>query len=320
MQGLYTYAFLALLTGLVLHWRMPKQVAVLGIPMDLGAGRRGVDMGPSALRLAGLDDALAQLGLEVTDLGNVEVPVPEATSDPTGLHYVEPIVDACRSAYERLRALDPSHVPVVLGGDHSITMGSVAGIAAAAGADQRIGVLWVDAHADLNVPGSSPSGNIHGMPLAHLLGAGDERLTGVWGGGAVLEPRDVVYLGLRSIDPYERERIVELGIRAYTMTDLDQRGVGEVATEALAYLAGTDRLHVSFDADALDPEEAPGVGTPVPGGLSYREAHLLMELLCAGGRVTSLDLVEVNPILDVRNKTARIMVELAASLLGKKIL
>ena len=184
----------------------------------------------------------------------------------------------------------------------------------------RTGVLWIDAHADLNTPETSPSGNIHGMPMAHLLGFGDERLTGIWGGGALLEPHDVVFLGLRSLDPAERELIGARGIAAFTMKEIDQRGMAAVAQEAIQRLAAAPRIHVSFDADALDPNLAPGVGTPVPGGLSYREAHLLMELLADSGRVTSLDLVEVNPILDVQNRTATIMVEMAASLLGRRIL
>ncbi len=284
--------------------------------MDLGAGRRGVDMGPSALRLARLAGALSQLGHRVTDLGNVEAPVPEAVPNPNGLHYADAIAATCRVAFERLRRLDADAFVIGLGGDHSVSMGTVPGAAAL----RRTGVLWVDAHADLNTPSTSPSGNIHGMPLAHLLGLGDERLTGVWGGGPVLRPEDVVLVGLRSIDPPERALIHDLGLTAFTMKDVDQRGMATVAAEALERLSGTERIHVSFDADALDPDLAPGVGTPVKGGLSYREAHLLMELVSDSGRAASLDLVEVNPILDIQNRSAAIMTEMAASLLGKKIL
>ncbi len=292
-------------------------IRILGIPMDLGAGRRGVDMGPSALRLARLARSLTELGHRVVDLGNVEVPVPEAVPNPNTLHYVDAIASTCTATYERLRTLDGDDAFVIsLGGDHSVSMGTIPGAAAG----RRTGVLWIDAHADLNTPDTSPSGNIHGMPLAHLLGRGDPRLTGVWGGGAALRPEDLVFVGLRSIDEGERVYIRDRGITAYTMKEIDQRGIARVAAEAIERLAHVDRLHISFDADALDPDLAPGVGTPVPGGLSYREAHLLMELLADSGRTTSLDLVEVNPILDSQNRSAAIMVEMAASLLGKKIL
>ncbi len=297
-----------------------REVHVLGVPMDLGAGRRGVDMGPSALRLARLAGTLGALGYEVTDMGNTEVPVPESyarhpggTGDPL---YADVIAATCRAAADALRARPTGSLAVALGGDHSISMGTVPGSAAG----ERIGVLWVDAHADLNTPSTSPSGNVHGMPVAHLLGMGDERFTSLWDGQEHLAPEDVVYIGLRSVDPPEARAIGEMGVAAYTMTDVDKRGVAKVATEALDRLAHVERLHVSFDADVLDPAIAPGVGTPVPGGLTYREAHLLMELLADSGKVGSLDLVEVNPILDVANRTAATLVELAASLFGKRIL
>jgi arginase len=291
-------------------------ISVLGIPLDLGAGRRGVDMGPSALRLAGLAKTLKRLGHSVQDMGNVQMPVAEALPSKSGLHYAETIAETCRQAFLKLRDTPAGVFPIALGGDHSVSLGSVSGVAQAG----RTGVIWVDAHADLNTPESSPSGNIHGMPLSHLLGVGDVRLLEVWGGGAVLQPRDLVFIGLRSLDPFERSFVREHGIRAYTMKEIDRRGLATVAEEALDYLADVPRLHVSFDADALDPSLAPGVGTPVPGGLTYREAHLLMELLADSEKVTSLDLVEVNPVLDVKNSTGRIMVEMAASLLGKAIL
>ena len=190
---------------------------------------------------------------------------------------------------------------------------------AGAGRGRRTGLIWVDAHADFNTPGSSESGNIHGMPVAHLTGLGDERLSGIAGGWQV-RPEDIVMIGLRSVDKRERELVAAAGIKAYTMKDVDQLGITRIAQETLERLGGVERLHVSFDADALDPTVCPGVGTPVPGGLSYREGHLLMELLAESGRVTSLDLVEVNPILDVRNQTAEVMVGMAASLLGQRIL
>jgi len=284
--------------------------------MDLGAGRRGVDMGPSAIRLAGLEGSLEGLGYAVQDLGNIEVPVPEALANQNGLHYADPIAEACRQTFLKLEGTPEGVFPIALGGDHSVSMGTVSGVARGA----RTGVLWIDAHADLNIPETSPSGNIHGMPLAHLLGRGDARLLEVWGGGAIIRPEDVVFIGLRSLDPAERAFIRDAGIRAYTMKEIDRRGIATVAEEALSHLKGVSRLHVSFDADVLDPSVAPGVGTPVSGGLTYREAHLLMELLADAEVVTSLDLVEVNPILDVRNATARITVEMAMSLLGKAIL
>jgi arginase len=292
-------------------------IAILGIPMDLGAGRRGVDMGPSALRLARLAASLREIGHRVEDLGNVNVPVPEALPEPSGLRFVETIADTCRSAFEKLVALPEGVLPISLGGDHSVSMATVAGAAARG---DRTGVVWVDAHADLNTPETSPSLNIHGMPMAHLLGHGHPTLLGIWGGGAAMCPEDVVFIGLRALDEGERRLVRRLGLKAYTMKDVDRRGIAEVAAEALGHLSGVDRLHISFDADALDPNVAPGVGTPLPGGLSYREAHLLMELFADSGAVTSVDLVEVNPFLDVQNSTARIMVEMAASLLGKRIL
>lgn len=281
-------------------------------------------MGPSALRVALLEVALEQLGHEVMDLGNVEVPVAEATDqrgDPPAadaeerLHYPDAIAATCATTLELLRPLPADDFVITLGGDHSIGMGTVPGLARG----ERTGVIWVDAHADINTPESSPSGNIHGMPIAHLLGLGDARFTGLWG-AAALRPEDLVYIGLRSVDPPERELIHDLGILSFSMKEIDQRGIARVAAEAIERLSGRSRVHVSFDADALDPSLAPGVGTPVPGGLTYREAHLLMELLADSRLVTSLDLVEVNPTLDRGNQTAEVLVEMAASLLGKRIL
>lgn len=293
-------------------------IPILGVPMDLGAGRRGVDMGPSAIRLAKLADTLRSLGHTIDDLGNIEVAVAESVDDVSGLPYANVVADACRKTYEKLKTIPTDAFPIVLGGDHSIAMGSVAGVASAA--NERTGLVWIDAHTDINTPNTSPSGNIHGMPVAHLLGDGDSRLLEIWGGGAVIRPEDIVFIGIRSVDDDERKILKDLGIRVYTMKDIDKRGLGEIVEQTIMQLHHTKRVHVSFDADVLDPAVAPGVGTPVPGGLSYREAHLLMELLADAKIVTSLDLVEVNPILDIQNKTAQIMVEMTASLLGKRIL
>ncbi|GEM88975.1 arginase [Oceanithermus desulfurans NBRC 100063] len=295
-----------------------KQAVIVGVPMDLGAGRRGVDMGPSAIRYARLHEAIRALDYTVLDLGDLEVPVVETLKKnggaPGGLHHLEPIRSTCEALARELPILDDAALPVVLGGDHSISMGSVRGVQRG-----RTGLIWIDAHADFNTPETSPSGNIHGMPLAALLGYGDDRLVRI-GGGAPLEPQDVVLVGVRSVDPGERELLQQAGVTVYTMKEIDRMGVPTVAANVIAQLERVERVHVSFDADVLDPTVAPGVGTPVPGGLTYREAHLLMELLSDAGIVTSLDLVEVNPILDEKNRTAEIVVELAASLLGKKIL
>jgi arginase len=291
-------------------------IHILGVPMDLGAGRRGVDMGPSAIRLARLAPTLRDLGHTIVDMGNIHSPVAEAVQSTSGLPYAEAIAEVCQQTHDRLETLPKEVFPIVLGGDHSISMGSVSGIRR----QKRTGVLWIDAHTDVNTPETSPSGNIHGMPLAHLLGFGDQRLKAIWGGGAAFRPEDLVFIGLRSVDRGERDFIHDNDIKAFTMKDIDRRGMASIAEEAIQCLEQVEQLHVSFDADALDPTLAPGVGTPIPGGLSYREAHLLMELLADAGRVTSLDLVEVNPILDIQNKTAQIMVEMTASLLGKNIL
>ncbi|MDF1522068.1 MAG: arginase [Trueperaceae bacterium] len=295
-------------------------VQLFGSPMDLGAGRRGVDMGPSALRLARLGPTLVALGHRVDDLGNVDVPIAEATTTPdeVGARFVASIADVTRRLADAVAGAAPGAIPVVLGGDHAVSMGSIAGVVRRARGD-RVGVLWIDAHADLNTPQTSPSGNVHGMPLAHLLGHGDPRLLAAIG-APPLHPRDVAFLGLRSVDPAERAFIHAHGLTAWTMSDLDRIGMAAATGAALEALAHVDHLHVSFDADALDPVVAPGVGTPVAGGLGYREAHLLMELLASSGRVGSVDLVEVNPILDERNASARVMVELAASLFGRTIL
>ncbi len=297
-------------------------VNILGIPMDLGAGRRGVDMGPSALRNAHLARTLRGLGHTVCDLGDVPVALPETLDKhaSAGLVFLEPILEACRVTAEQIAGLPEDVFPITLGGDHSVSMGTVTGNTRRGGAGKgRTGLIWVDAHTDYNTPESSPSGNIHGMPVAHLTGRGDPSLAGL-GGAQPLRPEDIVMIGIRSVDVFERELLREAGIKAYTMKDVDQLGITRITEEALERLSDVGRLHVSFDADALDPGVAPGVGTPVPGGLTYREGHLLMELLSESGRVTSLDIVEVNPVLDTRNQTAEVMVGMAASLLGQRIL
>ncbi len=298
-------------------------ISILGIPMDLGAGRRGVDMGPAALRNARLNAVLRGLGHRVSDLGDVAVTIPETADrlEHSGLIFRDSILDACTAACQRLSALSADVFPIGIGGDHSVSMGTVPG----ASHGRRTGLIWVDAHTDYNTPGSSESGNIHGMPVAHLTGLGDPELSGIGsrhrgGTGWQVRPEDTVMIGIRSVDGAERELVREAGIKVYTMKDVDTLGMSRIAAETLERLTGVERLHVSYDADALDPSVCPGVGTPVLGGLSYREGHLLMELLSESRRVTSLDIVEVNPALDIRNTTAEVMVGMAASLLGQKIM
>lgn len=289
-----------------------RRVAVVGMPMDLGAGRRGVDMGPSALRYARLLEGLEAQGFAVEDLGNIPVPVAQARGRGAGgLAYLEEILAATLALKERVQALPEEVFPIVLGGDHSLSMGSVSGRA-----QGPLGLIWVDAHGDYNTPETSPSGNIHGMPLAVLTGLGHPRLVEAF---RALAPDRVVLVGVRDLDPGERRLLKERGVRVYTMHEVDRLGIPRIAEEALEHLRGLP-LYVSLDADVLDPDLAPGVGTPVPGGLTYREAHLLMEILAESGRVVGLDLVEVNPILDRQNRTAEMMVGLALSLLGKRIL
>ena len=296
-----------------------KQVAIIGAALDLGAGRRGVDMGPSAIRYAGLHDRLDGLGYDVVDWSDVETAVLEATheSDSTA-RYLPEIKAACsRVAHLVGMALGQGALPLVLGGDHSVALGTLGGLAKARGAG---GVLWIDAHGDMNTPETSPSGNVHGMPLAAALGLADERFeSDAWTLPAVDASR-VALVGLRSLDVREREAIRRLGIKAYTMSDIDRIGIERAIRESLTHIAGPGFVHVSLDMDALDPEVAPGVGTPVRGGLSYREAHLALELVSESGLAGSLEVVEVNPILDRENATAALAVELVASALGKTIL
>jgi arginase len=294
-------------------------IAIIGAALDLGAGRRGVDMGPSAIRYAGLDARLSELGLGIVDWGNVETAVAEATSsgDPSA-RFLPEIKEACERVARRVAgAAGEGRVPVVLGGDHSVALGTLVGLASARGPG---GVLWLDAHGDLNTPETSPSGNVHGMPLAAALGrAGPDFASDVWPLPA-LDPERVVLVGVRSLDAGERSLVHETGIGVYTMTELDRRGVEAVVREALERVEGAAFVHVSLDMDVVDPDVAPGVGTPVRGGLSYREAHLAMELVAESGLLGSLEIVEVNPILDRENATAQLAVELAASAFGATIL
>ncbi len=294
-----------------------RPVAVIGAGLDLGAGRRGVDMGPSAIRYAGLAARIRELGREVTDCGDIRAPVPEATDvGNTEARFLEPIKQACERVATLVAWADGEGLlPLVLGGDHSIAMGTLGGMASARGAG---GVLWIDAHGDLNRPGTSPSGNVHGMPLAAALGAAGPAFASEEYPTPSVSKAALV--GIRALDPGERELIHELGLRVFTMSELDERGVQACVLEALDHLAGSAFVHVSLDLDAVDPMFAPGVGTPVRGGLSYREAHLALELVARSGALDSLDVVEVNPILDRENDTGSLAVELVASALGARIL
>ncbi|MBT9282521.1 MULTISPECIES: arginase [Hydrogenibacillus] len=295
-------------------------VAIIGGRLDLGAGRRGVEMGPAAIRTAGLREHLVRLGHRIVADEDVALPegVPVDVGDPT-VKYADAVAAVAARLSETVREhLVAGAVPVVLGGDHSLAIGSIAGAAAAAGG--RLGVIWIDAHGDVNTPETTPSGNIHGMPLAVALGYGDARLVAVGGPGAKVRPEAVVMLGLRDLDPGEKAFIRRLGLQAYTMHDIDRYGMSAVLERALSALPPVEALHVSLDLDALDPSDAPGVGTPVPGGITYREAHLAMEMLYETGLVRSVDVVEVNPILDERNRTAIAAVRLVGSLLGDRLL
>jgi arginase len=294
-----------------------RSVAVVGASLDLGAGRRGVDMGPSAIRYAGLEARLAEIGCTTVDRGNVEAAIAEAV--PVGnerVRFLREIADTTGQIADLVqRALVEEHVPLVLGGDHSVALGTLAGLARVHGPG---GVLWIDAHGDLNRPETSPTGNVHGMVLAAALGlAGEEFADGVWGFPAV---ERAALAGVRQLDPGERRLLQELDVRVFTMSDIDRVGVEQSILQALEHVAGAGFVHVSLDMDALDPEIAPGVGTPVKGGLSYREAHLAMELVAESGLAGSLEVVEVNPILDRENATAELAVELVASALGARIL
>ena len=296
-----------------------QPVAVIGAPLDLGAGRRGVDMGPSAIRYAGLDARIEELGRHCVDFGNVATAVAEATdAGDESARFLDQIKATCeRIAGLVVRAVEQGFLPLVLGGDHSVALGTLGGLARVYGAG---GVLWLDAHADLNAPETTPSGNVHGMALAAALGiAGPAFSRDSWPLPAV-EPGRVALVGVRVVDPGERDLLHRIDARVFTMSDIDRRGVQPVLTEALEHVAGPNFVHVSLDMDVVDPEVAPGVGTPVRGGFSYREAHLAMELVADWGLLGSLEVVEVNPVLDRQNQTGEMAVELIASALGARIL
>jgi len=286
--------------------------------MDLGQDLRGVDMGPSALRYAGLAAQLEALGHEVQDIGNITVAVRGSVADPdSGLTFVPQIVETLHAVYDAgVAAVSAGRIPIFIGGDHSIAAGTVGAVTH----DEPAGVLWIDAHGDYNTPETSPSGNVHGMPLAALCGEGLSELVNIGRPGPKMRPEDVMIIGVRHLDSTEREMIRNSGVGVYTMREIDERGIGEVTHEALRRLRHRKKLHVSLDMDSLDPMFAPGVGTPIPGGLTSREAHLLMEIIADDGRVGSIDCVEINPILDEKNRTAQMAVGLLASLLGKSIL
>ena len=299
-------------------------VRIIGFPMDLGAGRRGVDMGPSALRIAGVGDKLSALGYNVIDAGDINIKNPEVAQvqDPK-LRYLAEIASACTDLAGAVESsLDKDEFPIILGGDHSMAIGTIAGIAAHCKKNnKRLGVIWIDAHSDINTPESSPSGNIHGMPVAVTLGIGAPELVNIGGKYPKLQADQIVFIGLRSIDEGERKLLKKLKIEAHTMTDLDKHGVHRIIAKVLSSMrAKVDHLHVSFDLDSVDPTVASGVGTPVPGGLSYREAHLIMEAIADTGYMSSFEIAEVNPILDTRNAGAEFAADLIASSMGKRIL
>lgn len=299
-------------------------VAIIGVPLDLGAGRRGVDMGPSALRVAGLNARLAALGYRVEDCGNIAVEQPESSRPGSrNARYLPAIAAICTELAQQVeRAADTGRIPLVLGGDHSVAVGTVSGMAQSfRKRNERIGVIWMDAHTDMNTPGTSPSGNVHGMPLACLIGAGPKSLTQIYGYAPKVDPRNVVLVGIRDVDLAERPVVRRAGVRVFTMRDIDERGMKAVMADAIAIASdGAAGLHLSLDMDGVDPREAPGVGTPVRGGFSYREAHLAMELVCDSRKMRSMEVVEVNPVLDDANRTALLGVELVLSAMGKKIL
>ncbi|HTU36245.1 MAG TPA: arginase [Candidatus Acidoferrum sp.] len=303
---------------------MPQKIRIIGVPMDLGASRRGVDMGPSTLRVAGLQSRLKQLGHHVEDIGNITVKQPEEQHyGVKNAKYLEEIADTCKGLAEITRkALDEDFLPLVLGGDHSIAVGTAGGAAAHFHKQsKRIGLIWLDAHGDMNTPESSPSGNVHGMPLASIMGYGPPELTELAGVKPMVEPRSVALVGVRDLDSKERRLVKDSGVHVFTMRDIDERGMREVMTEALRFTTDdTAGIAVSLDMDFVDPSDAPGVGTPVRGGVTYREAHLALEMIADSRAMVSFEVVEINPVIDLHNTTATLGVELVLSGLGKKIL
>jgi arginase len=301
-----------------------SNIAIIGAPLDLGQDRRGVDMGPSAVRVANLNGRISELGYSVEDWGNV--PVEQKETWPMGdvsAKYLPQIATACNAlALQVEQALVEGRVPIVLGGDHSVAIGTLAGAAHHfRERGESIGLIWLDAHADMNTPDTSPSGNVHGMPLACILGMGPAELAELRGFRPKVDPQRAVIVGLRDVDQLEKPHVRESGIRAFTMRDIDERGMRSVMEEALRIAGeGAGGFHLSLDMDFVDPAHAPGVGTPVRGGATYREAHLAMEMICDSRRMVSMEIVEVNPVIDERNRTAELAVELAMSGLGKRIL
>jgi arginase len=302
-----------------------KNIRLIGVPLDLGQQRRGVDMGPSAVRVAGLESKLEALGHVVEDGGNIGVSLPEQKNfgEPHA-RYLREITRTCHKlAEEVLKTMQEAKVPLAVGGDHSIAAGSVSGVAEYYRREgQHLGLIWIDAHSDINTPATSPSGNVHGMPLAALMGLdGLDPLAKLYDWTPKIRPENCVLVGIRDVDAAEKEIIRKTGIEFFTMRDIDERGMRAVMEEALRMAGrGTVGYHVSLDMDWVDPEDAPGVGTRVPGGATYREAHLAMEIIADHGRMTSMDIVEVNPVIDEYNRTAELAVELASSAFGKKIL
>ena len=302
-----------------------KAVHIIGVPLDLGGNRRGVDMGPSAMRIAGLAERLVRLGRTVVDRGDLPSPIPETQEwRDERQKYIHDIAKVCQQLYETAsRSLDDGAMPLVLGGDHSLGAGSVAAAAQWARQTRKlpIGLLWIDAHGDMNTPATTNSGNVHGMPLAALLGPEPSDLSNIGGFSPKVLPAHTVLIGVRNLDEREKVAVRNSHAHVFTMKDIDRQGIASIVEQAVELAGnGTAGIHVSFDLDACDPAIAPGVGTPVKGGLDYREAHMVMEIVADSGLLTSLDLVEVNPTLDVRNTTAQLGAELAASALGMKIL
>jgi len=301
-----------------------RKVHIIGVPLDLGGARRGTDMGPSAFRIAGIREQLSALGLSVTDKGDVPSPIPEAKgAGDARKRYVKDIAKVCQRLFQvTLASLDEGATPIALGGDHSLAAGSVAAASMHIRRQGKpLGLIWVDAHGDMNSPASSGSGNVHGMPLAALLGPEPAELAHFAGDAPAVQAQHTVLVGIRNLDDREKEIVRAAKVAVFTMKEIDRLGIAEVMERALAIASrGTGGFHVSYDLDGCDPTVAPGVGTPVKGGLSYREAHVVMEMIAESGKMTSLDLVEVNPALDVRNTTAEFATELALSAFGKSIL
>jgi arginase len=296
---------------------MDQKISIIGVPMDFGQLHRGVDMGPAAVRYSKLVPRLRSLGLKVEDRGDINVPVRDTLGIDGRNNYTAEIAQICRDIYqEGKNAILENRFPLFIGGDHSIAIGTVGGVSH----ESSVGLLWIDAHGDFNTPETSPSGNIHGMPLSILTGEGDDTLVNIGRSGAKIDPENVVLIGIRDLDEKEKQRLNDSDITVFTMRDIDEQGISAVLNKALMKFVHLKKIHLSLDMDALDSIEVPGVGTPVAGGLTYREAHLLMEILSDTGKLGSMDLVELNPILDNKNKTASLAVELIVSALGKSIL